>query len=79
MKFDFMEDEHEMRAFIFSVGVVVFSVLAIIALVLSATELFYLLAVLAIALGIYMAYHVSKAPARTQQETKGQRKRARKQ
>lgn len=79
MQFDFIENQHEMRAFTFSLGVVVLSVLAVIAFVFfgGSTLLFYLFAVLAIALGFYMAWHISKTP--TQAETKSTKKRYRKQ
>ncbi|MDE1855461.1 MAG: hypothetical protein KGH57_04055 [Candidatus Micrarchaeota archaeon] len=64
LDFSFLENQHESQAFMFSVGVVVLSILAVIAFVFSGGSLiFYVLAVVAVALGLYMAYHISKTPA----------------
>jgi len=61
MELAFIENQHEMRAFAFSICVVLFSVFAVIAFVFG-NMLFYVFAVLAIATGFYMAYHLSKTP-----------------
>lgn len=63
LDFDFLENKHEMQAFMFSIGVIVLSVVAVIAFILSGGSVFfYIFAVLAVALGLYMAYHISKTP-----------------
>lgn len=63
MQFDFLQNEHETRAFTFSVGVVALSIIAIAAFALSGSGVvFYVFAILAILLGLYMAYHVSNPP-----------------
>jgi uncharacterized membrane protein YfcA len=75
MRFDFIENEHEMRAFTFSVGVVVLSALAVIAFIFSGGSiLFYIFAVLAILLGFYMAWHISNTP-QAQAKPRGKRRR----
>lgn len=64
MQMAFLENRHEARAFAFSLGVLVFSVLAIASFALfGGGVLFYVFAVLAIAVGFYMAWHLSNAPA----------------
>lgn len=59
----FLENEHESRAFMFSTGVIVLTIIAIIAFAVSGGSIiFYVFAVLAVALGLYMAYHISRSP-----------------
>ncbi|VVB77076.1 Uncharacterised protein [uncultured archaeon] len=66
MKFAFLENRYEGHAFVFSLGVLALSVLAIVSFVLTGGSiLFYAFALLAIALGFYMAYHLSKSPEAT--------------
>ncbi len=65
MQFAFIDNKHEMQAFTFSIGVVVLSIIAVVSFALQVMALFYAFAVLAIALGFYMAYHLSKAPAQS--------------
>ncbi len=73
MQFDFLENEHEKRAFAFALGVLVLSVIAIVVFAVTGNSIiFYLFAVLAVALGLYMAYHVSNPPK--QQAAKQPRK-----
>ncbi len=43
-----------------SLSVIITSILAIVAFAYSATAVFYILAVVAVALGLYMAYALSK-------------------
>jgi len=81
----FLENRHEARAFAFSLGILLFSVLAIASFaIFGGGILFYLFALLAIAVGFYMAYHLSKAPAEAEEATpsekrpKAAKKRARK-
>jgi hypothetical protein len=63
MDFDFLENEHEKHAFAFSVGVIVLTILAIAAFVMTGGSLlFYLFVLLELALGFYLIYHMSKAP-----------------
>lgn len=67
-----------MRAFTFSIGVIVLSGVAVILFVLTGGSwIFYVFALLAIALGFYMAWHISQAPAQT--PAKSTRKKSRKQ
>lgn len=69
LDFSFLENQHEMQAFAFSLGVIVLSIIAIAAFVFSGgSAFFYLFAVLAVALGLYMAYHISKTPARAEEK-----------
>ena len=76
MQMAFIGNRHEARALAFSLGILIFSVLAIVSFILSGAGIvFYLFALLAIAVGFYMAYHLSKAPA---EAAKAKRKRARK-
>ncbi len=64
LNFDFIENQHEMQAFAYSIGVIVLSIFAVAAFILSGSSIiFYAFAVLAVALGLYMAYHMSKTPA----------------
>lgn len=63
MHFAFIENQHEARAFAFSIGVILLSVLAVAFFILGSVILFYVFAVLAIAVGFYMAYHLSNPPA----------------
>lgn len=80
MQLDFIQNEHEMRAFTFSVGVVVLSVIAVILFALTGGSVFfYVFALLAIVLGFYMAWHISKPPSQTQAKAGSARKRYRKQ
>jgi 4-hydroxybenzoate polyprenyltransferase len=73
MQFDFLENEHEKTAFAFSVGVLVLTLLAILAFVFTGGSLiFYLFVALELGLGFYLIYHMSKAPA----ESKPARKQA---
>lgn len=63
MQLDFLENEHERRAFAFAVGVLALSIIAIIVFAVTGNSIiFYLFAVLAVVLGLYMAYHVSNPP-----------------
>ncbi|MGA3021121.1 MAG: hypothetical protein ABSD68_04200 [Candidatus Micrarchaeales archaeon] len=78
MQFDFLEDKDEMRAFALSVVVIVLTVLAVLALVISGSSIiFYLLVIVAILLGFYMAYLLSKMPAHSQNVSRQARKRTR--
>jgi uncharacterized membrane protein YfcA len=63
MEFAFIENQHEARAFAFSLGVIILSALAVAFFVYGNLVLFYLFAILAIGLGFYMAYHLSNPPA----------------
>jgi positive regulator of sigma E activity len=64
LDFSFLENKHEAQAFMYSAGVIVLSVIAVVAFIVSGGGiLFYVFAVLAVALGFYMAYHISKTPA----------------
>ncbi len=56
----------EMRNIGLSVGVLIVSALAITAFAYSAIALFYVLAVVAVALGFYMAYALSKESGQAQ-------------
>jgi flagellar basal body-associated protein FliL len=63
LDFSFLENKHEAQAFMYSAGVIVLSVIAVVAFIVSGGGiLFYVFAVLAVALGLYMAYHISKTP-----------------
>ncbi len=76
MQFDFLQNEHEMRAFAFAVGVLALSILAIVAFAVSGSSwVFYVFAVLAIALGLYMAYHVSNPTRQQPAKQAGRKKR----
>ncbi len=53
-------EEHEKKPFMLSGAVVILSLIAIIVFfVIGAGVLFYLIALVAIVLGIYLAYHIS--------------------
>ncbi len=63
MQIDFLENDHEKRAFIFSLGVIVLTILAVAAFVLTGGSIiFYFFMVLELILGFYMVYHISNAP-----------------
>lgn len=58
------ENQHEARAFALASGVILLGFLAVAAFILfGGGVLFYVFAVFAIAVGFYMAFHLSKAPA----------------
>jgi disulfide bond formation protein DsbB len=63
MQLAFIESQHERQAFMFAVGIVALSVLAIGSFLAAVMVLFYVFAALAIALGFYMSYHLSRTPA----------------
>jgi hypothetical protein len=68
LDFSFLENEHEAQAFMYSAGVIVLSAMAVVAFIVSGGgggALFYTFAVLAVALGLYMAYHLSKTPVQS--------------
>ena len=80
MQFDFMDNEHERRAFMFSIGVIALGVVSIIAYAISGSSIvFYVLAILAIVLGFYMTRHISKTPRAEEATQRPQKKRPRKQ
>ena len=63
MEFDFLENEHEKRAFIFCLAVIVLTILAVSAFVLTGGSLiFYFFIVLELVIGFYMVYHLSQSP-----------------
>lgn len=73
----FIDNEHERQAFMFSVGVIVLSVIAVLSFVLSGGSFFfYLFAILTVALFLYMVYHVSRKPEAAPQ-TAGRRRSSR--
>ncbi len=74
LNLDFIENEHEKQAFMFSVGVIGLSVIAVLAFVFSGGSIFfYIFAILAVALGLYMSYHLSKTPESTNQKPEKKR------
>ncbi len=78
MQFAFLENRHEARAFAYSLGVILLSVLAVAAFILfGGGTVFYALAALAIAVGFYMAYHLSRTPAAGAEQARAPRARAR--
>ena len=80
MNLDFVENEHEMRAFGFAIGVIVLGGLAVtVFVILGSGIVFYVIALLALILGFYMAYHISRGPVRKTTVAKTRRSRARKQ
>lgn len=80
MQLDFIQNQHEMRAFSFAVGVVVLTVLALLALILNGGGiLFYIIAAITIILGFYMAWHIANAPEQPGKQTSVSRKRPRRQ
>jgi uncharacterized membrane protein YfcA len=74
MQFTF-ENQHEARAFALALGVILLGFLAVAVFILSGGGIpFYIFAVLAIAVGFYMAFHMSKAPAAAPEARKAVRK-----
>jgi len=79
MRFDFLENKHEKHAFAFSISVIVLSIIAFASFALTGGSLlFYFFAALSIALGFYLAYHLSKTPAAVHATGKAAKKRTRK-
>jgi uncharacterized membrane protein YfcA len=80
MQLDFIENEHEKRAFMFSVGVVVLSVIAVITFAFTGGSIFfYIFAAIAIIFGFYMAWHISRPYSQPQARARTARKRSVKQ
>ncbi len=78
MQFDFIENQHEAQAFLYSIGIIVLSLLSVVSFVIAGGGIvFYFFAVLAIGLGFYMAYHLSRAPSQTQAAYRSSKKRSR--
>lgn len=68
-------EEHEKKPFYLSGAVVIMSLIAIIVFfVLGAGLLFYLIALVAIVLGIYLAYHISDFAKSSNSDRAGKKK-----
>jgi 4-hydroxybenzoate polyprenyltransferase len=79
MQFDFLEDKEEMRAFSLSVAVIVLTILAVFALVVSGGSnwIFYVIVIIAILLGFYLAYILSKTPIHSKSASRQTKRRKR--
>ncbi|MDE1874380.1 MAG: hypothetical protein KGI04_04690 [Candidatus Micrarchaeota archaeon] len=57
----FLENEHESRAFMLAVSGIALTIIALVAFALTGGSIiFYIVAVLAAAVELYMAYHISR-------------------
>ncbi len=66
-----LSPEQEKQLILVAVGVVVCTVLAIIVFIINAGAiLFYLFAIIAIILGFYLSYNLSREQPRTEQQNK---------
>ncbi len=79
MQFDFMDDERERKGFMLAIGVIILGIVSIAAFMIFGNSLiFYVIAIVTLAVEFYMARHISRSPAAAEPEAKPEAKPARK-
>lgn len=68
-------ESDEQRMLLISIGVVVFSVIALMLFIFQSWALFFVVAILGLLLGVYLAYSLSKSEATRGKATEKRRRR----